>query len=141
MNTRCRRCLRRSKRGLTLVEAALGAAILGTLLVALLAGASRMQGQSVRADRRINACRTADGLLEGWWEKPDAFPRSSSGTTEAGWSWRTHVIENPQAAAMKGEVVAVEVFAPGQGGESSSPAARVEVMLPERPRENGTDAR
>lgn len=133
--------MRRARRGLTLIEAVLGTAIMGTLLVAVLMGASRLQAQAARAGERAAACRIADGLLEAWWAKPEEFPRSAGGAVRPyeGWSWRTRVVENAQARGMKTEVVALEVFAPGaKRGEA---AVRVEVLLAEEPRDEGVDAR
>ena len=141
MNRKSKATLKRVRRGLTLIEAVLGTAILGTLLVAILMGASRLQAQAVRAEQRATACQIADALLEAWWAKPEEFPRSAGGTAKPydGWSWRTCVVENAQAQGMKTEVVALEVFGPGtKQGEA---AVRVEVLLPEKPREDGADAR
>lgn len=134
---------RRSTRGVTLVEAVLGTAILGSLLVSVLLAASRLHVQASRAESRIAACRVADGLLEAWWPKPDAFPRASEGAVagSGGWSWRTRVVENAAARTVKAEVVALEIFAPGAGRET--PAARVELLLPEKTDagQSGPDAR
>ena len=144
MTKRRRTSWRCSKRGLTLIEVVLGTAILGTLLVAILLSASRLQASAARADRRIEACRVADSLLETWWAaKPEDFPRAASGTVggAGGWSWRTTLTENPESRAMKAETVALEIFAPG--APKGEPAVRVEVVLPEKTDapEKGTDAR
>jgi hypothetical protein len=143
MRKRCRTSWRRSTRGITLVEALLGTAILGSLLVSVLLAASRLHVQAARAEARITACRIADGLLEAWWPKPDAFPRRGQGAVAGreGWSWRTEVVENTAARTVKAEVVALEIFA--AGADRGTPMARVEVMLPERSdaREAGVDAR
>jgi hypothetical protein len=140
---RSRASWRRSTRGVTLVEAVLGTAILGSLLVSLLMAASRLHVQAARAEARIAACRIADGLLETWWPKPDAFPRRGQGAVAglAGWSWRTQVVENGAARAVKAEAIALEIFAPGGGRDV--PAVRVEVFVPEKTDagEAGTDAR
>jgi hypothetical protein len=135
-----------SRCGVTLIEAVLGTAILGSLLVTILIGAGGLQAQMARADRRVDACRAADALLEQWWAKPEEFPRAASGKVQGrdGLSWRTRAVENPDARALKAEAVALEVFAPGQPGEK--PLVSVEVLLPEKPeREDaegkGPDAR
>ena len=49
---------------MTLVEAALGMALLGTLLVALLVATGQMTAQRGRAERRLEACQAIDALLE-----------------------------------------------------------------------------
>lgn len=128
-----------SKRGITLVEAVAGTALLGSLLVAVLIASSRLQVQRARSEARLAACGVADGLLEGWWEERDEFPRRAEGPVPGrdGWRWRTEVVENGAAADLGGEVVALEVFAPGgspgpaEGGQPLEPAVRVELVLPE----------
>ena len=122
---------RRSRRGTTLVEAVAGTALLGSLLVSILIGASRLQAQAARAERRIEACRVADGLLKGWWAKRDEFPREARGTVPGhnGWRWRTRGSENESARALGGEIVALEIFAPEASSDRA--ATRIEVFLPE----------
>lgn len=135
--------LRQSRRGMTLVEAVAGTAILGSLLVSILIGASRFQVQAGRAERRLEACGVADGLLEAWWANIGGFPRTGRGSVAGrdGWSWRTTLVENAGARALGGEVVALEVFGPG--GRTDEPAVRVELFLPEKKDETqtGSDAR
>ncbi|MBE3070513.1 MAG: type II secretion system protein [Planctomycetes bacterium] len=118
-----------SRRGVTLVEAVAGTAILGSLLVSILIGASRFQAQAGRAERRLEACRAADGLLETWWAKREEFPRSAQGAVPGrdGWSWRTRVVESEEARALGGEVVALEVFGPAGGAGEA--AVRVELVV------------
>lgn len=134
---------RRSRRGITLVEAIAGSAILGSLLVAILLGAARLQAQAARAQRRIDACRVADRILEGWWAKRDEFPRRAEGSVAGrpGWTWRTQVVENESARALRGEVVALAVFGPDT--REGEPVAQVAVFLPEKEDEGqvGPDAR
>ena len=133
MGNRWRTSWRRSRRGITLVEAVLGTALLGSLLVAILLGAARLQVQAARAERRVTACRIADELLEGWWVKPDDFPRRGSGrvASHEGWSWRTGTRRSDEARALGGEIVSLEVWAPAAAGDAV-PAARVELLLPEK---------
>jgi len=122
-------------RGTTLVEAMAGTALLGTLLVTLLIAASRLGLQTARAERRIEACRIADRLLEGWWTmKRDEFPRNASGAVPGvqGWRWRTTEVSNGDAITLGGHVVAVDIFAPMEETGTPEPAVRVELVLPEK---------
>ena len=141
MNVRSSRSWRRSARGTTLVEAVLGTALLASLLGSILLAASRLSVQATQADRRIAACRLADRLLEGWWEKPDMFPRRGEGRLEDGWTWRIRAVPNDGASALRGEVVALEILAPDP--RDGAAAARVELLVPEEEDEpqTGADAR
>jgi len=116
----------------TLVEALAGTAVLGSLLVSILIGAVRLQGQAGRAERRLQACRVVDQLLEAWWRNPEEFPRRDEGSVSEGdgWRWRTQVLPSGPERVLRGEVVAVEVFAAGE--RDGEPAARVEVLVPEK---------
>jgi len=130
-----RRPWRPRKPGVTLVEAHLGTALLGSLLVSILVGVAGLQAQAVRAERRIEACRIADRLLASWWTRREQFPRRDEGRLEtpAGWRWRTRVVPDASARALGGEVVALELFPPPrQGGRDPDPAVRVELVLPEK---------
>jgi hypothetical protein len=120
------------RRGTTLVEAVLGMALLGTLLVTMLVAGSRMTAQRGRVERRLEACQAADALLESWWTNRSALPRSASGDLPGrpGWTWRTTPVPSDGAKALEAEVLAVEVFAPGAGGPDREPAARVEILMP-----------
>ena len=107
-------------------------AILGTLLVAALVTASRLEDRSSRARQRGEACRIADRLLETWWQKRDKFPRSGEGPVpgQDGWRWRARAVDSDAARAIKAQVVAVELLHSNRPG-AEEPAARVEVLLPE----------
>ena len=52
------------RHGVTLVEAVVGTALLGSLLVGILLADSRQRRQTWRGERRIKACAIADELLE-----------------------------------------------------------------------------
>jgi len=140
-----RRPSRPRKPGVTLVETLVGTALLGSLLVSILMGVSRLEAQAGRAERRVTACRIADRLLETWWANQEAFPRNARGRIRSprGWQWRTQVVENESAQALDGEVVAVEVYGPPQERQGPDPDVRVELILPEEEHvpETGTDAR
>jgi len=125
----------------TLIEAVVGTAILGTLLVGILTADSRQRRQTWRAERRIEACAIADELLEGWWPKRDKLPRASTGRVDGhkGWTWRTRTVSNRDAERMGAEVVVLEVFGPQLPGAANSPAAAalsrepsvsVELLMP-----------
>ena len=93
---------------------------------------ARLATQSRRVELRLEACRIADELLEGWWPEPDKFPRNDSGHVAEGntWIWRTQIVENAAAADLGAEVVALEILGPEQ--EDETPLARVEILLPAR---------
>ena len=110
----------RPRRGATLVEAALGAALLGTLLVALLVTSSRLEAHGASAHLKSEACRMADGLLETWWQAPEKFPRTSEGTVpgEGKWRWRTHIIDSEVARTLKADMIALELYQAGSARRS-----------------------
>jgi len=118
------------RRGVTLVEALLGTALLASLLVSLLAAIGRLERQSAAAAMRIRACRAADGLLEAWWKDLGEFPRAGQGDLgPAGrWRWRTRVVEDAAAEDLGAEIVALEVFA--RETADGRPSVRVDVLLP-----------
>ncbi len=130
--------MKRSAAALTLVEAVAGTAILGTLLVSMLMASGRMEVQSSRASRRIEACKIADSLLESWWDAKvtgsgndngKKFQRAGGGDVPGreGWKWRTSVVPNTSAEEFSAEVVALEIFSSGSG---EKPLVSIEVMLP-----------
>jgi len=136
MTRRYARCSRRSAAGLTLVEAACGMALLGSLLVGIILAGARLARQQGRAERRIEAAGIADALLAGWWANRDEFPRADAGDIPGrdGWRWRTQVVVRDETSALDAEVVALEVFAP-QGAPEDAAAIRVEILLPKEERE------
>jgi len=116
---------------MTLIEVMAGLAIMGTVLGALLVAAARLRIQSARAELRLEACGTADRLLDRWWPQKDRLPREDTGTVRAAgktWRWRTHPVANGAAEQMGAQVVAVEVYPADRQGEG--PMAHVEVLLP-----------
>jgi hypothetical protein len=134
---RCGKRSRRCGRGLTLVEALAGTAILGSMLVAILVGSARFQTLGARAERRIEACRVADRLLEHWWPHREKVPRNGMGEVPGcnGWTWRTRTAQNEDAGDLGAETVVVDVFAPNAGRDD--PAVQVEILLPDE--KNGKD--
>lgn len=122
--------------GLTLVETLAGMALLGTLLTAILIADARLKVQSRHAQQRIEACRIADALLDGWWKDRSKFPRMDSGTVnESGWRWRTHVLENDHAEALNAQMIALEIHAPD---EPDRPATQTTVLLKKEPTTRAT---
>ncbi|MCY2929863.1 MAG: hypothetical protein NTV86_10295 [Planctomycetota bacterium] len=124
--------------GLTLVEAVVGTAILGSLLVALLMAAHRLNVQARRSQARLEACRIADELLAAWWPTREDFPTDSSGPVAGreGWRWRTSTQAGREDARRLGaRTVALEVFAPPAPGDAPGQAAwaaaKVEILLPD----------
>ena len=130
------------RRGLTLIEALAGTALLGSVLAAILVANGRLATQAARAARREEACRVADDLMEHLWRKKADFPRDKAGDVprHAGWTWRTRVVADGAAEALRAERIAVEVFR--AAGELEPPTARVEILLAAESHDetNGTDA-
>ncbi len=133
------------RRGVTLVEALAGAAILGTLLVCILVANARLTAQDRRSAERIEACRIADGLLGRWWSGGRRLARDAAGDVpgSAGWRWRMGVVTDEDAEVMDARIVRLEVFAPDT--EGGTPAVGVELLLAneedEDKVENGEDER
>ena len=128
---------------MTLVEVCAGAALLGTLLTAVVVAESRFAVQSRRAGLRVEACAVVDEILDEWWSAPESFPKEGEGDVSgrAGWRWRLSGVENEAASELGAHVVRLEVFAPG--AERGKPSARVELIRPEEEKDEatGTDAR
>ncbi|MBN1941689.1 MAG: prepilin-type N-terminal cleavage/methylation domain-containing protein [Phycisphaerae bacterium] len=125
---------RRRNGGLTLVEALVGTAILGTVLVSVLVADGRLRRQASFSEDHIEACRIADAFLAEWWptvEEPNRFPRQGSGEffDRPGWSWRTEIIPHETAEQLKAEVISLEIFSPKC--TEPHPAVHVEIMLPQ----------
>ena len=116
--------------GVTLVEALAGSVLLGTLLVSILIAKGQLTIQARRAQDRLAACQVLDDFLEGWWPTRADAPHEAAGTVagHAGWRWQMRRVTRETATALLAEVVAVEVFAPGQS--DTTPAARVDILLP-----------
>jgi len=127
-----------SARGLTLVEAVAGIAILGTMLAAVLVATSRLRVQDAQAASRIEACQLADAMLNELWKKPEEFPRKGTGRVSGSrdWQWRASVVPSVDANELNGEVVAVEFFQANKAATKASiadggpPVLRVEMVLP-----------
>ena len=118
--------------GVTLVEAVVATALLGTLLVPIVTARVQVAGQSRRSAERVEACRILDELMNEWWKDISTMPRNGEGLTKThkGWRWRTQSQHRQEDQWLSAEVVAVEIFAPGRNDE---PAAGIEVLL--RPEE------
>ena len=118
--------------------------LMGTLLVASLVAHGRLLRQQRLAGQRLDACRTLDVLMVGWWQEPEKFPVDEQGDAGDGWQWRTRLLTHPAAAAMGARAVRVELRPTGQ----EEPAASIEVLLPPvnqdanstQPAEKGTPA-
>jgi hypothetical protein len=130
MNRKSATSWRQRRPAFTLVEAVVGMALLGTILVAAVTAGVRANTQSRAADLRLEACRAADECLNTWWPDRENFPRSGAGDLQghAGWTWRTRPVANADAAAIRMAVVALDILAPGQAPDR--PALTVEVVLP-----------
>lgn len=130
MSRKSARSSRPRPRGTTLVEALVGTVLLGTLLVTILVAKGRLAVQAAQAENRVQACEVLDSVLERWWPDRDGLPRDQAGEVpdRPRWRWQTRRVPNGEADGMHAEIVAVEVFAPGQ--RDRVPAARVEILLP-----------
>jgi hypothetical protein len=132
---------RQPAQGVTLVEVLAGSALLATLLVSILVARGQLAVQARRADNRMQACAILDDLLAGFWASRGTFPRSETGDVpnHDGWRWTAGTVPNEGADAMNADVVAVEVFAPGEDGATA--AARVEILLSrEKPEDAAPEA-
>jgi hypothetical protein len=121
---------------MTLVEVALGLAILATLLATVLVARARHVEQLATAQRKLAAVRAADALLAEWFTADvDKFPRDSSGkfAGDGALAWHTRVVPNASLAddAYEAEVVRVDVLDDrAVSREDAAPLASVEVVLP-----------
>ncbi len=115
---------------MTLVEALIGTAMLGTLLASILIARGRLSIQSRRAIVRVQACAVLDELMATWWSDHEKLPRNGSGDVpeKPGWRWRTRIVPSEQAEALGAQVVAVEVFE-ADSDEAAPPGATVEILL------------
>ncbi len=129
------KCWRRSA-GLTLVEALAGTLILGTLLVSIILGQSRLVSQSVRAKEKLQAVRIADALLAQWWQDVTSFPRDGTGEVDSqpDWTWQTRRIDNQQAQVLHADAVELCVTSP-----TKTVAVKVELFVPLPPEEKTED--
>jgi len=133
MKTKPKRCWPSRRRGMTLVEAAVGMAIMATLLTAVVMSVSKLSRQSQAAQERLAACEVADSLLETWWATPEGVPDQGQGTIQGrqGWTWRitaeTSQVQSDNAG-LDAETVVLEVFAPGEGA-NRNPSAVVHLLV------------
>ena len=130
----------RSRRAITLVEVLAGTALLGTLLMAMIVANGRLIEQSSAAERRLDAYRILDELLDEWWANPEGVPREGEGALygRPGWRWRTSTIDDPDAAELGGSIIAIELFAPASENTHrdaiTTPVAHIEIIVAEEGR-------
>ena len=129
MNKRHARSWRKAP-GVSLVEAVAGTVLLATLLVSILATQGRLKVRSRAVAQRAQAAEVIDELLRGWWEDLPSLPRGGEGEAPGrpGWRWQTRTLERDDAAAVGGQVVQIDVFAPQWA--DASPTGRIEILLP-----------
>ncbi len=120
----------RRRAGTTLVEAVVGAVILGTLLVSVLMARLQMESQARRAAAKLTACQVLDDQMNLWWINPLAMPRSGEGPADnyPDWTWRTRTRYDDAADALDAEIVTVELFEPGSARAAAG--ARIELLMP-----------
>ena len=114
---------------MTLIETVAAVAILGAALVALVLASAKLTAQSRRAEDRIVACGIAGNQLRSWWQAPENLPRNAEGQVPGhkGWTWRTRVTDNKEAAELRGQAVVLEIRSPT--AKDSEPSAAVEIIL------------
>jgi hypothetical protein len=100
--------------------------LMGTLVVTCLLAHGRLLRQQRLAEHRVEACRTLDLLMVGWWQDLEKFPIGEQGEAAAGWLWRTRLLPLPAAEAMGARAVRVELFPAGE----KDPAVGIDVLLP-----------
>ena len=115
---------------MSLIEAVAGTVLLASLLVSVLAARDRLMVRSRVVAQRAQAAEVIDELLRDWWQDLPGLPRGGEGEVPGrpGWRWRTATLEREDAAAVGGQVVQVDVFAPQWS--DTSPTGRIEVLLP-----------
>ena len=130
MNMKCVKLWMRRDNGMTLVETAVGAALLGTLLTAIVIANSRLTTQTRFAQEKLEACRIAEEILESWQYGEEALFRDEAGEVaeHAGWRWHRRVSDNEAALEAGAHMVTLRLFAPGMDYES--PAVEVEILVP-----------
>jgi type II secretory pathway pseudopilin PulG len=121
-----RRSSRRSAAGLTLVEVLAAIMLMGTVLVSVLIASGRQRAQAAGAERRMEACRVADDLLDRWWSDPEGMPPTGQGPVPGrdGWRWRTQATTDEGARILGARVVALEITESGH----ATALVRVEVL-------------
>ena len=125
----------RKRRGTTLVEVIAALVILGTILSALLIARGRFARQESLAQRRLEAIRALDQLVQQWMNGPaSAVPIQSSGalSDSANQTWRTHTVPDAAAARLGTRIVRVDVF----DATARDPIVSLDFLLPvEKPAE------
>jgi len=132
MTTNCTTSWLRPRRGLTLIEALVGMAVLTTILVSVMLASSRLRAQSARTNEKLTGCTIADDFLHEHWARRGDLAQDRSGRVSGrdGWTWRTRVIDSPLADKFAdeftGRVVRLEIYAPGN---DETAAANVEFLV------------
>lgn len=128
----------RQPRGLTLVEALAGTAILAGVLTTSLVAAGRLQVQSRRAGQVSAACGVAQGLLLEWRE--NGWPAEQAGQVElpdrSTWWWQVVAVDNPRAQLLGARVIEMQV---ADQPPPAQPLASVQVLVEDEPKDRGND--
>lgn len=124
-------------RGFTLLEVLAALVVLGTLMTGTMLAKSRYARQSALADRKLDATREAERLLQGWWGDQPRVPRDGRGTLAGGeltWKTSTQAIQAPGDAKL--EVTRLEIF---DAADRTQPLlATVELLMtPPTPERKG----
>jgi type II secretory pathway pseudopilin PulG len=132
---------RRFAPGITLVEMLAALAILGTILTGLVLAMSRHRTQWHDANRKLEAVRATQHLLNTRWDKTKEIPASGSGDLEhaEGLRWRTR----PSADATRREdeprLIQLTVRGEEQAPEAEA-LVRVPLFLPPKEENESGDA-
>ena len=119
--------------GLTLIEAVLGIAILGTLMASVMVAGGKLNSQARLSEKRLIACRLADELLEGFWANGE-LDHNGSGDIEGqpGFCWRTTSRTERLTNGFDVELVRLDI--PNENFPDE-PAVSVEVIVQVIPNE------
>jgi hypothetical protein len=125
--------LRRSaRRGATLIEAAAGLALIGSLLVSTLLATAALERKQAAARRKLQACALAEEALASLGSRPGAVPAASSPPNAAGlWIRATQ-----RSAAQDGlvmDVLRLDVLSMDPSDEQPLVSVEVLASLPAPP--------
>jgi prepilin-type N-terminal cleavage/methylation domain-containing protein len=118
----------RGFRGFTLLEVLAALVVLGTLMTGAMLAKSRYARQSTLADRKLDATREAEQLLQGWWGDPPRVPRDWRGTLAGGeltWRTSTKAIQAPGDAKL--QVTRLAIF--DATDRNQEPLVTVELLM------------
>lgn len=115
--------------GFTLLEVLAALVVLGTLMTGAMLAKSRYARQTALAERKLEAIRSVDDLLQGWWGEHPDVPQAGHGTLAGGamtWQTRTQAIDKYR------KITRLDVFdSPRRSGDE--PLVSVELLMAREP--------